>query len=325
MTMNITELVFALSLATLHPTSAAADDACATPVLGNGGPALGATCHTLRVNGEARSYRLYVPANVAAHPSLPLILVLHGGGGAGVSMVGMTKGSFHTVADREGALIVYPDALNNNWNDGRDDFLSKSHTAQVDDVGFLRALVKDLGQRFPVDPARVYATGASNGGMMSIRLACDAADLFAAVAPVIGSMPVGLSETCKPARPIGVVMMNGTEDRLVPYDGGFVLQRRGSVLGVEDTARRFAAANGCAALPTTEALPNRDIDDDTRATRITYSGCTAGGGMVLYRIDGGGHTWPMGAPYAPRLAGRVSQEIDGTAVIWDFLRQYRRD
>ena len=322
--MTFPELFVALSLATLNPTPAAADDACATPALGGGGPAQGTTCHTLNIDGMERSYRLYVPPNAAARDRLPLIAVLHGGGGAGISMIGMTKGSFHTLADREGALIVYPDALNHNWNDGRDDFQSKSHTARIDDVGFLRALVKDLSARFPVDPARVYATGASNGGMMSIRLACEAADLFAAVAPVIGSMPASIADTCKPARPIGVVMMNGTEDRLVPYDGGTVLQRRGTVLGVEDTARRFASMNSCAALPATEPLPNRDIDDDTKATRITYSGCSSGGGMVLYRIDGGGHTWPMGMPYAPRLAGRVSQEIDGTAVIWDFLQQYRR-
>jgi polyhydroxybutyrate depolymerase len=324
MTMNIAELFLALSLATLQPTPAAADDACATPVLGTGGPAQGTTCHAIGIDGVERTYRLYVPANAATRPSLPLILVLHGGGGAGVGMIGLTKGSFHTLADREGALIAYPDALNNNWNDGRDDFQSKSHTARVDDVGFLRALVKDLRQRFPVDPTRVYATGASNGGMMSIRLACEAADLFAAVAPVIGSLPAGLADSCRPARPIGVVMMNGTEDRLVPYDGGVVLQRRGSVLGVEDTARRFAAANGCAAQPVTETLPDRDSEDGTQATRIAYSGCAVGGGMVLYRVEGGGHTWPMGAPYAPRLAGRVSQEIDGTAVIWDFFQRYRR-
>lgn len=255
---------------------------------------------------------------------MPLLFVLHGGGGAGINMVSMTKAGFHALADREGAVIVYPDALNNNWNDGRDDFLSRSHTAKVDDVGFLRALVAGVASRFPIDKSRIYATGASNGGMMSFRLACEASDVFAAVAPVIGSLPAGLAPGCKPAQPIGVVMMNGTEDLLVPYEGGSVIQMRGTVLGVEDTARRFAAANGCAALPTTEALPDRDADDHTRATRITYTGCTTGGGVTLYRIEGGGHTWPMGMPYAPRLAGRVSQEIDGSAVIWDFLRQYRR-
>lgn len=323
-TMTFTELVVALSLAAVSPTPAAADATCATPALGGGGPALGTTCHVLSVDGVERTYRLYVPAGIAAGRPVPLVLVLHGGGGAGITMIGLTKAGFHGIAEREGAVIAYPDALNHNWNDGRDDFRSKSHAANVDDVGFLRALAANIASRFPIDKSRIYATGASNGGMMSFRLACEASDLFAAVAPVIGSLPTGLADSCKPARPIGVVMMNGTEDRLVPYEGGFIIQRRGTVLGVEETARRFAAANGCAALPRTEALPDRDVDDGTRATRITFAGCTAGGGVTLYRIDGGGHTWPMGMPYAPWLAGRVSQEIDGTAVIWDFLKQYTR-
>lgn len=322
--MTFAELIVALSIAAASPTPAAAEAACATPAIGSGGPAQGTTCHALTVDGVERTYRLYVPPGIAAGPPVPLVLVLHGGGGAGVSMVGLTRASFHALADRAGAVIVYPDALNNNWNDGRDDFRSKSHSANIDDVGFLRALVANVASRFPIDTSRIYATGASNGGMMSFRLACEAADMFAAVAPVIGSLPASLAGSCKPAQPIGVVMMNGTEDRLVPYEGGYIIQKRGTVLGVEDTARRFASANGCAALPVTEALPDRDPDDDTRATRITYTGCTAGGGVTLYRIDGGGHTWPMGMPYAPRLAGRVSQEIDGTQVIWDFLMQYRR-
>jgi len=322
--MNLAELVVALSLATVPPLPVAASDTCATPGLGQTGPDRGTTCHRLTVDGVARSYRIYVPPDAAMRGRLSLLLVLHGGGGTGVSMVGMTRAGFHPLADRDGAVIVYPDALNNIWNDGRADFQSASHTAKVDDVGFLRALVKDLAGRFPVDPARVYATGASNGGMMSIRLACEAGDLFAAVAPVIGSMPAALAESCRPARPVGVMMINGTDDRLVPYEGGMGLLRRGSVLAAEDTARRFAAANGCAALPTTETLPDRDVEDDTRAVRVRYDGCRTGGGVTLYRIEGGGHTWPMGAPYLPRLAGRVSQEIDATTVIWYFLHDPRR-
>jgi polyhydroxybutyrate depolymerase len=197
----------------------------------------------------------------------------------------------------------------------------------VDDVGFLSALIDRMISEENADPSRVFATGISNGGFMSLRLAMERSDRVAAVAAVAAGIPKVL-EARRPANPVAVLLCNGTEDRRIPYGGGRMPRLGGScgdVLSTPATARWWAASNGCTGAPVGRGLPDRDPSDGTRVSVVTYEPCAAGTAVVLYRVDGGGHTWPNGLQYLPRfLVGRVTHDVDGTREIFDFLARHAR-
>ncbi len=283
--------------------------------------------------GRNRTYRLHLPVGDHSRKPFPLLIVLHGGGGSGEKMEELTLGGFNRLADAEGFLVVYPDAVHYpfakpNWNDGREVDKYPAHRDDVDDVGFLTALIDRLADRYRIDRRRVYATGASNGAIMAFRLACESSDRIAAIAPVIGSMAENLAGKCTPTHPVSVLMINGTNDPLVPWDGGdvrFGRQRLGRVIPVRDAIRFFVRHNRCDPWPGITTMPDVDPSDGTRAVRETYAWCREGTDVSLYRIEGGGHTWPGGYQYAPpSVVGRTSRDIDGCRVIWEFFRDKSR-
>jgi polyhydroxybutyrate depolymerase len=203
----------------------------------------------------------------------------------------------------------------------------------VDDVGFLAALVDHLAEHLPIDRTRVYVTGISNGGLMSFRLAREAATVVAAIAPVAISMSDQIARMRPPARAVPVLMMPGVEDPLVPYGGGeigFAAARgqgragNGRVLSVAETTRYWVDHNGCAATPAVTMEPDRDPRDGTRVRRDVYGSCRDQTEVALYAVEGGGHTWPGGLQYLPeRLIGRTSRDIDANDVIWTFVRRFQ--
>jgi polyhydroxybutyrate depolymerase len=253
-------------------------------------------------------------------------MVLHGGGGAGGSMEWLTREGFNRIADRDGVIIAYPDGIKHHWNDGRFDPHAKSGDEAVDDIGFLRALPREISNEFSIDPKRVYATGISNGGLMSYRLACDAADVFAAVAPVAANMSEALGARCKPSRPISLAIFNGVDDPIMPWKGGPIKVLwfdRGIVLSTAATQARWLELDQCAPPHPDGTLINAVPNDGTTILKHTAQ-CAAKTEVVLYEIQGGGHTWPGGEPYlGKRLVGTVSQEIDANQAIWQFLRRYQ--
>ena len=282
-----------------------------------------AACYSLAQDGRKRTLRLYVPKGHSE--PLPVVLVLHGGGGTGGGMEWLTQHGFNRIADRDGALIVYPDGIEHGWNDGRGAHRSAA-AAAVDDLAFLRALPGKLGALHPIDPTRVYVTGISNGGMMSYRLACDAADEFAAAAPVAANMAVELEGKCHPARAMSLLIMNGVDDPIMPWKGGVIRvlwMTRGQVLSAEDSAARWLALDQCGALEP-QALIEADPPDGTQVAPRTAR-CAGGSEVRLYEIRGGGHTWPRGEPYlGARVVGHVSRAIDANETIWAFLRAHAR-
>ncbi|HUO94915.1 MAG TPA: alpha/beta fold hydrolase [Steroidobacteraceae bacterium] len=279
-----------------------------------------ARCEALAFGGRERTYRLYVPARLPA--AAPLLVVLHGGGGGGASMESLTLRGLNRRADEDGVLVAYPDGVGHGWNDGRRDLKSKSVEESVDDVGFLRALVDAISRRYPLDRERIFVTGISNGGMMTLRLACDASDLFHGFVAVAASLGADLAPRCRPSAPRPLALIDGTEDPLVPFAGGAVNvlgSRRGSVIGALATFAMFRGAAHC-----------KDVDDEPPLDRVAgdgtalvvrrATGCVDDARIVLYEIDGGGHAWPGGLRYARKwLIGRVSQELDATDEIWRFL------
>jgi polyhydroxybutyrate depolymerase len=265
---------------------------------------------TLRVNGVERTYLLDVPQSYRPGTQTPLVMVFHGAGGSGRRMAPHT--GFSRLAAREGFVAVYPDGLGRRWNDGR------SAVAPQDDVGFVKALLDTLERELSLDSTRVYAAGISNGAMFSYRLACELPGVFAAIAPVAGATPANLAESCGRTAPVSVLAIQGTADPLLPYAGGGV----GGVLSAAESIAFWARVAGCGEAPAVTDEPDR-VRDGTRVRVTAYSGCRDGRAVELYTIQDGGHTWPGGPPVG-RSVGRVSREIDATALIWEYFARHPR-
>lgn len=276
-------------------------------------------------DSRERRYILHRPAQPAAGPR-PLVFALHGGGGSARQMIDLTLGRLNALADRDGFYVVYPDGVENGWNDGRRDIQSIAHRENIDDVGFLRGLVAALAAEFPIDATRILVGGISNGGMMSYRLACEAPEFRAAV-PVASQISALLAPECRPPRPITLVIINGEEDPIVPYAGGEIrlfswTRSRGAVLSTEATFALGQTWNACAPAGAEEALPDRDPADGTRVFVRRSGPCADGVQTILYRIQGGGHAWPGGHAYLSEgLIGRTSRDLDVSEVIADLIRR----
>jgi len=271
---------------------------------------------TLRSGGMDRTYTLHVPPG----DPVGLVLSLHGGGGSGTGQRGLTD--FDGVADAHQLLVAYPDGYDKSWADGRGASPADRH--HVDDVGFLVALTGKLQDDYHIDPGHVFATGMSNGGFMSNRLACDRADVFAAIAAVAGTLGVGVA--CNPSRPVSVWEAHGTADPPVPFNGGKVRGRGGvsHSVSAESLIGKWRSVDACQGDPSAQALT--DVGDGTTVQRFAYPRCAADTEVVFYRIDNGGHTWPGGKQYLPKaVIGRTARALDGSEAIAEFFLAHARD
>lgn len=265
--------------------------------------------------GIARTYELHVPAGVA-HPSA-LVVNLHAAGATGRDQAALTH--YNAVADSHGFAVVHPDGIDFSWADGRG--ASVPDRQGVDDVGFISALVSQLVAEYGIDPGRVFATGLSAGAFMANRLACDRADLFAAIAPVAGTL--GSNVGCSPSRPVSVLAAHGTADPIVPYDGGGMVGRGGAsdVVAAPAMVQRWQQIDQCPATPSQDALPTNG--DGTATTGMTYSPCAGGTAVEFMRVDGGGHTWPGAPPILPEV-GAASHAFDASEASWQFFNAHGR-
>ncbi|AKN17993.1 hydrolase [Mycobacterium haemophilum DSM 44634] len=270
---------------------------------------------TFQFGGLKRTYMLHVPPG----PPVGLVLNLHGGGGTGAGQQGLTD--FDAVADVNNLLVAYPDGYDKSWADGRG--ASPADRRHVDDVGFLVALAAKLQDDFGIASGHVFATGMSNGGFMSNKLACDRADVFAAIAPVAGTLGVGVA--CHPLRPVSVMDAHGTDDPLVPFNGGDVHGRGGlsHAVSVTTMVDKWRTADGCQGDPSNQELP--DVGDGTFVRRFDYAACADSAEVVFYKIDKGGHTWPGGRQYLPKVViGSTTRAFDASEVIAQFFLTHAR-
>ncbi|GAB7145032.1 extracellular catalytic domain type 1 short-chain-length polyhydroxyalkanoate depolymerase [Mycobacterium riyadhense] len=271
---------------------------------------------TFQFGGLNRTYTVHVPPG----PPVGLVLNLHGGGGTGTGQQALTN--FNAVADSTNLVVVYPDGYDKSWADGRG--ASPADRRHLDDVGFLVALVGKVRNEFGVPAGHVFATGMSNGGFMSNRLACDRADVFAAIAPVSGTLGVGVA--CNPTRPVSVLDAHGTADPIVPFNGGKVRGRGGVSQAISATSvvDRWRAIDGCQGDPSAVDLPS--AGDGTLVRRFDSAACTAGTEVAFYQIDNGGHTWPGSKPYLPKaIIGSTTRALDGSLVIAQFFLAHGRE
>ncbi|MBV8282888.1 MAG: esterase [Candidatus Eremiobacteraeota bacterium] len=274
---------------------------------------------TIEIGGAQREYIIHVPPSYDRVHAVPLVLVLHGGGGAAAGMESLA--GMDPVADKNDFIAVYPQGLNRHWKDGRTPALSGD-----DDVAFIRALIASLEAQYRIDPKRIYATGISNGAFFSFRLACDLGDEIAAIAPVAGSLAAGSAPHCN--GPVSIMMINGTADPLVPFNGGPVaaaIGGQGESMPVSQAASTWAAIDGCDPTPSRDTLPQAQPPDGTTTRVQTFSRCRGGSAVLLYTIENGGHTWPDGPQYLPAfMIGKVSHDFNAGSAIWDFFAAHPR-
>jgi polyhydroxybutyrate depolymerase len=220
------------------------------------------------------------------------VVNLHGAGATGREQEALTN--YDAVADAHRFIVVYPDGIDFSWADGRGP--SQPDRQGIDDVGFITALVAKLVADFGVDPGHVFATGMSAGAFMVNRLACDRADVFAAIAPVAGTL--GVNAGCAPSRPVAVLATHGTADPIVPFAGGSMNGRGGTSIIVAAPAivTRWRQADGCQDNPAADGLPS--TGDGSGVQQFTSSACAPGTAVVFKQVDGGGHTWPGDAAEA---------------------------
>jgi polyhydroxybutyrate depolymerase len=277
----------------------------------------------LRSTDLDRRYFVHVPPTPPPAEGWPAVLIFHGGGSNPQQTIRYTD--LNRTADKHGFLAVYPDGAGRvesvrTFNAGICCGYAQMH--RIDDVQFTRDLLDDLARRTTIDRRRVYATGISNGAMMAYRLASELSDRIAAIAPIAGTIGSG---DIRAQRPVSVIHFHGTQDEYVRFTGGFGPRSRLKVefTSVESTVERWVTHNGCPATPRVDALPDV-ADDGMTVTRQTYGPGRDGAEVVLYVIEGGGHTWPgrVGAGPVERLLGPSTRDIDANELMWEFFQRH---
>lgn len=289
--------------------------------------------HELEHGGLKRTYSLYLPKDYDPAKKYPLVMALHGGGGNAAKWPPYTNHCFEHLSDRDGFILVYPEGIDGQWNDKRGVEHFKAQKEDIDDVGFLSALLDFLAGTYAVDRDRIYVLGASNGGMMTDYLAAEISDKLAAIATVIASIPENLAGKLHPTSPLSVLMINGTEDPLVKWGGGevkFGRSENGYVIPVQKTVDFWVRSIKADPTPVVTEMPVVDKNDDTRVSRSVYSGGIGGNEVVLYTVKGGGHTWParkdkrgfLKKLLVDKMVGKKSRQIDTCQIIWDFFKKH---
>lgn len=269
---------------------------------------------TLVVGGIERSFSLYVPDALADEPAL--VLAFHGSGGDATQP---RIFGFERIADSEGFVLAYPDGFEGHWNDCRRAGSYSANALDIDDVEFMRRLVAHLADRYGVDTRRVFATGWSNGGQFAYRLALESPDLVAAVAPFGANLPSGDNLDCTPAnRPVSVMIVNGTEDRLSPWEGG--TSPHGAVLSAEATFAYWAEIADLRGEPTVKRFPDVVTDDESTVEQHTLSSEHVEVSLVI--VLGGGHTLPGESMGGGGRLGAANRDIDGAELIWGFFSRH---
>jgi len=261
----------------------------------------------LIVNGQARAFLLERPIVQGPRPT---IIMLHGAGRRAADIA--HDSGLAQLAPREGLVAVFPEGRGSRWNffppgkeSAKDVQFFQQHGGLPDDVGFLKILVADLVRRGVSDPKRIYLSGLSLGGVMALRMACVDAGSFAAIGLLISAMAELTGASCQPAKPLPILMVNGTADQMLPYAGGQSI-RGDSLWSAERLVGFFRRLNGCAEAAQQSVLPGTH----PRRIEIERSTRCSGGPVVLYRIVGGGHDVPPG--------------LNAGQVLLDFFRDKAR-
>lgn len=277
----------------------------------------------LTVDGNARSFILYLPKGYNNAGMMPLIFVIHGGSGTPEGMLNLAN--FKPIADRDKVVLVYPAGIQNNWNDGRP---TTPNQLGIDDVGFFNRMCDYLIANYSVDGSKLYATGISNGGFMSSRLGCELSNRIAAIAVDAATIEATtIAPNCNPSNAVPALYIHGTTDPLVPFTGGLMTAggtAGGTILSHFESIEKWVSINNCNPTPIITDLPDIANDGTTIKQRV-YSGGNNGSEVVSYVVANGGHTWPQGYQYLPEtIIGKTSLDMNACEVIWSFFKRFHR-
>jgi len=257
-----------------------------------------------------REYLLYVPDSYDRFKPTPLVISMHGGGAWPAHQMNVSR--WNRLADEHGFIVVYPAGSDTpmSWKVGRGAGLTR-------DVRFISELIDTLETAYNIDPTRIYANGLSNGAGMSFVLSCTLSNRIAAVGMVAAAQSLPWS-WCTDHRPVPMISFHGTADAMTPYNGGRspVFPDRFVLPSIPIWTANWARRNQCGTNPV-ESQIAADV------TRLEYTNCADDAAVVLYTIQGGGHTWPGGKPPPEWLAGSTSNSIDATSRMWAFFREHR--
>jgi polyhydroxybutyrate depolymerase len=280
------------------------------------------TAGSIVINGRKRTYQAYIPKGLA--PGAPLVLAMHGSGESGTAMRIETGYAFERLADERGFAVVYPNGQNGHWNTCEID--KDAEQPGVDDVGFLTALADKFIGEIGTDRNRVFGVGLSEGGYMAIRLALEVPSRFRAVAPVAANLSAPENFQCKPVTQGGasVILVHGTRDRLIPFDGGegsllFGLFKNPKGPSTHATAQYFADLDAIVGRPVT----TRSISADGFGIERSIWSNGSGAEIELIAIDGAGHTFPQPYYRARRILGSSPRDPNAAEVIWAFFERQR--
>ena len=285
---------------------------------------------SLRFGDRNRRYIVHVPPQAREAKPLAVVLSFHGGGGTAKGQ--QEYAGTDPLADREGFIVVYPEGTGrfprrlHTWNAGS--CCGYAHDRHVDDVGFVRALLDDLARRAPIDPRRIYATGLSNGGMMSYRLAAELGDRIAAIAPIAGGMVV---DSIRSPRPVPIMHIHSIDDPRALYKGGlgppFPFTNARVMQPVMDSViAHWVEFDRCPATPTVgETVHGRtgSPSADHTATPVRYAPCAGGSEFILWKLTGAGHVWPgAGVQTWQRYVGPATDVIGADTLMWRFFQRF---
>ena len=289
----------------------------------------------IKVDGVLRRYAIYIPQGLGMS-AVPLVFELHGGGVYIEDMTGQSGYKtpyklWMELADSEKFIVVYPEGLNGvygkpTWNDCRGDCIVNSN---ADDVHFIEILINDISANYNIDPNRVYVSGTSNGGFMAERLAIELNDKIAAIAVVAAAMPA-VSKCGEPVKPVSVLFMNGTNDNHMPYNGGIIGNppdpNRGTVLSTDETVEFWINFNRTDTVPEIYTYPDLDTTDGSTVQRFRYRNGVGGTEVVLYKINGGGHSAPsIKERYSDlyeQYFNKQNHDIEMTTEVWNFFKNH---
>jgi polyhydroxybutyrate depolymerase len=262
-------------------------------------------------SGEKREYVLYVPSSYDRSRPTPLVISMHGAGLWGAAQRDISR--WNELADRKGFIVVYPSGVGGNgvrvWRAEPGEGLTK-------DVRFISDLIDTLSVAYNIDSTRIYANGLSNGGGMSFALSCTLSNRIAAVG-MVGAAQTLPWRWCTDEKPVPMIAFHGTADSAVPYNGGSSWISPGLWPNVPKWVANWAKRNRCGSNPSDSAVTS-DV------TRREYTDCADDAAVVLYTIQGGGHTWPGGLPLPEWFVGRTTRSIDATSLMWAFFVEHPR-
>lgn len=265
---------------------------------------------TININYQNvnRSFLVHVPPTYTPQQKLPCVFNLHGYGSDAPQQEFYSRMS--ETADTNNFIVVYPNGIANSWNAG----FQFPYNSNPDDVGFISKLIDTMYTLYNIDLLRVYACGMSNGGFQSYRLACDLENRIAAIAGVTGTITELTALNCVQSRRVPVLHIHGTQDPLVAYGGATGYK------SVEETINFMRGKNGCSSTSDTLQYPNTNPNDSSTVERIRYTNCNDGTEVWLYKITGGGHTWPNA--YIDYIYGPTNRDFDASQEIWDFFNRF---